>query len=517
MFYFDWIDHHAGQRPEKTALYCCATRSRLDFGRLSERIHALAWHLTQDLGVRPGDRVCLLSKSRPEAFELQFACAKAGAIFVPLNWRLAAAEQAHVWSDAEPRVLFGDAAFSQAASEFAPDTPYRRLPDGGAGRESPYEAGIASHRGRRFPNAEVDPEDIWCMLYTSGTTGKPKGVMLSYRMVQANVVNFSFPTRITRDTVFLCAMPTFHTGGLNVYANPVLHAGGTVLLMPDFDAGAALAAMNDPAHGVTHFFGTPTHYILMQQDPGFASATFPAMVNAGIGGAPPTADLVAAWLRKGVPLQPTYGMTEIGPGILTTDLDRVQDKLGTSGRPGLHMAFKIAAADGAPLGPGEVGEIWVKGPPVMSGYWRNPEATAACLADGWFRSGDAAYRDEEGFVYIVDRIKDMYISGGENVYPAEVEQVIAQLDAVSLCAVVGAPDPKWGEVGVAYVVLRDGCALAEEAALAHCRARLARYKVPRRVLFLPGLPLTASGKIRKQALRQRAAGDCCAAPQKDSA
>ena len=497
--YYDWIDYHARYTPTKVAIVDLETKRRLTYVELSRRSNQLARWLKAK-GVAQGDRVSILSKSCPEAFQLQFACAKIGAIFLPLNWRLAVPELEFILSDAQPTALL-----------LSTDIPTGRLlsrkhaipsVEFGGSADAEFAALLDGFDDTPAQLADVDMEDVWAMLYTSGTTGNPKAAMLSYRMVVANALNFSFPIRATIDSVFLCAMPTFHTGGLNVYANPILHAGGTVLIMRDFDPEVAVSILSDAAWRVTHFFGTPSHYLFMSQQPAFEHARFPTLVNVGVGGAAPTANMIEEWLDKGAPIQPTYGMTEIGPGVLTTDHDRVREKLGTAGRPVLHMDLAIMDGDGNELPRGQVGEICVRGPSVMSGYWQRPEANEASFRNGWFRSGDAAYQDSDGYVFIVDRLREMFISGGENVYPAEIEKVLSTMPEITMSAVVGVPDQKWGEVGRAFVVLKPGAQLSEHDIRKRCERLLAKYKVPKSVIFTDALPQTASGKVQKHALRE---------------
>ncbi len=511
MMYFDWIKHHAAQRADKLALVDALSETRLSYGEFDARIDELAAGWRQ-LGLARGERVALLARTGIDAFVVQFACARVGAIFTPLNWRLSARELCEICADAEPALLLYHDEFHEKVAE-VPRVERRVIARCAAARASaaggPAGATPASATPptRGAAPAPLGPEDPWCILYTSGTTGKPKGVVLSYRMILANVLNFSVPTRITQDTVFLCALPTFHTGGLNVYSNPVFHAGGTVITMGDFDAETAVRILQTHPLGVTHFFGTPTHYQMMAETAAFKTGTFPTLVNCGMGGAGLTGPLIRQWLDKGVPIQPTYGMTEIGPGILTTDLHRVREKIGTSGRPSLHMELIIGDAQGRELPPGAIGEMLVRGPVVMSGYWRNAEATRQAFLGDWFKTGDLAYRDEEGFVYIVDRSKEMYISGGENVYPAEIERAILEMPGVCLCGVVGVADARWGEAGAAYVTAREGVRLDPEDIRAHCAQKLARYKLPKYIRILAEIPLTSSGKVDKNQLRAMAAAE----------
>ncbi len=499
--YYDWIGHHARSKPDKLAVTDLATDRRLTYHEFDARVSALAAFLSRDCAIRQGDRACIIAKSCVEAFELQFACARIGAIFLPVNWRLTVHELEYIVTNATPGVLLVEEEFAGVAGQLAGRVDgCRVVVFSGGSPDTSYEKGLTARRGTKLESLAIDMESTWLILYTSGTTGHPKGAMLSYRMMLTNVLNFG-PARITQDTVFLCAMPTFHTGGLNCYSNPVFHAGGTVLIMRDFDPASALALLEDGDAGITHFFGTPAHYLFVGQQPGFESATFPALKIAGLGGAPATDTLVSQWVDKGVPLQPAYGMTEIGPAIVITELDRVRDKIGSAGQPALHVDFKIAGPDGHELDVGEVGEIWVKGPVLMSGYWQRPDATAESFRDGWFLTGDAAYRDADGFVFIVDRLKDMFISGGENVYPVEVENVISAAPGVSAVAVIGVMDETWGEVGRAFVIRKEGHEVTSDAVIAHCQSRLAKFKIPKSIVFVDEFPRTASGKVLKRDLR----------------
>ena len=442
-----------------------------------------------------GDRVLLLSKSCTEAFELQFACARIGAIFVPANWRLSAAELAWIAADCAPRVVFHDAEFRQLCGAELPEVEIHPS----AACDSAYEH-CAAREGRADP-VTVEDEDPWMILYTSGTTGRPKGAMLSYRMMHLNAVSWLSPSRITDRAVFLCAMPTFHTGGLNCYSNAILYAGGTVIVQRDYDAARALQLLADADVGITHFFGTPTHYAMLTQVQDFETTRLPALEIAGMGGSPSSNALIRELIATGLPLQPAYGMTEIGPAIFVTEMHDVQRKVGSCGHPTMHVQMKIMGADGRECPTGEPGELWVRGPVCMSGYWNNPDATRLSFEDGWFRTGDGARIDADGYVYIVDRLKDMFISGGENVYPAEIERVLGDHPGVLLSAVIGMADERWGEVGAAYVVLKSsGRATTVDELLAHCRERLARYKVPKTLVILDDLPRNASGKILKRAL-----------------
>jgi fatty-acyl-CoA synthase len=496
--YFDWIAHHAGVRGDRTALVDLATLRRLSYRTLDERIDRLASHLA-GLGVKRGERVAVLAPNTTDILEVQFACFRLAAIFVPLNTRLTVHELQFILGDAAPVVLAHDHEFAPMAQQLQKLCGIAHLVEFGA----PYEKALAASP-RLAAHEAAGLDDISTIMYTSGTTGKPKGAMITHGMTFINAVNLGIPIGISQRTIFLCVLPLFHTGGLNCYTNPVLHAGGTTLIMRAFDPGEALRIIGDAGVGLTHFFGVPSIYQFMCQHPAFASTDLSRLQVAGVGGAPMPVPLLKIWQDRGCALVQGYGMTETSPAVMMLDPEDAARKAGSAGKPVLHGDLKIVDAEGNTVRPGEVGELWVKGPNITPGYWNKPDATAAAFTDGWLHTGDACRIDEEGFVYIVDRWKDMYISGGENVYPAEVENALYELPAVAEAGVVGVPDERWGEVGRAFVVLKPGASLTEAEVLEHCRARLARFKVPKSVVFdQTPLPRNAAGKVLKRELVAR--------------
>jgi len=495
----DWIGFHSRYRPNAKAFHSADSGQSFTYLEVHQRIDRLAHWLRTSAGVKKGDRVMLLSRVTVEAFEVQFACARLGAIFVPVNWRLSINELEKIADDAQPAVLIYQKEFRDAARALGSRENCSSLAFDDKAASS-WSEGIGSEEHVEIVPEELDWESIWTILYTSGTTGKPKGVMISYRMMYFNVLNFIPVSGVSFNSVFLCAMPIFHTGGLSCYANPVLYCGGTVVVMADFKPEAALDLLIDTRLNITHFFGVPAIYLMIAESERFQTARFAKLEVAGLGGAPATESLVARWLSKGVPLQPSYGMTEIGPAIAISNADQVAGKLRSSGHPVMNMEVRIADEHNRPVAPGEVGELQVKGPVVMSGYWNDPKRTEETFVDGWFRTGDVARLDAEGCLYIVDRYKDLYISGGENVYPTEVENAISKHPAVLQVAVIGVEDPKWGEVGKAFVVLKPGRELAAEALNDHLKDLLASYKRPKHYRFVPELPATSSGKVKKQDL-----------------
>jgi fatty-acyl-CoA synthase len=497
--HYDWIAHFGRRTPDKLAVIDLGSGRQFTYAQFDARISRLAAHLRDRLGIKRGDRVAVLAMNTTDTLEVQFACGRLGAVFLPLNTRLTVPELQYIVGDAAPSLMIHDAELSEVALTVAKlckvPAALRLGPDGS------YEAAIAASGPLDDPEI-VTLDDISTIMYTSGTTGQPKGAIITHGMTFWNCVNLGGPAYISPSSVFLTVLPLFHTGGLNCYTNPVLHAGGTVLIMRAFDPGLALQLISDPSRRINVFFGVPSIYQFMAQHPGFAAADFSRLVIGGVGGAPMPVPLLKVWEERGVALQQGYGMTETSPAVMTLDREDAVRKAGSSGKPVLHTEVRIVRPDGTEAGVGELGELWVKGPNVTPGYWNRPDANASSFTDGWLHTGDAARIDEEGFYTIVDRWKDMYISGGENVYPAEVENVLHQLSAIAEAAVIGIPSEQWGEVGMAIVAVKPGHSISEPEIYAHCEANLARFKRPRVIKFVDALPRNATGKIHKPTLRK---------------
>ena len=501
---YDWIANHALRRPDSLAAIDLGSGRRLTYAMFDERIARLAVVLREAFGVKRGDRVAVFAPNTTDTFEVQFATGRLGAVFVPLNWRLATPELRAILTDCTPIVLIHDLEFAERAGALSESFPAMRLCAFGA-PESAYEQAIAAATPLNRHEA-MTLDDTSTILYTSGTTGLPKGAIITHGMNFWNVVNCSGPAFISRASVFLGVLPLFHTGGLNVFANPVFHYGGTVVIMRSFDPGEALRLIGDPALGITHMFGVPAIFQFMGQHPNFKGTDLSRLLFAGVGGAPTPNAILNAWNEQGVVLQQGFGMTETSPLVLILDKEDAIRKLGSAGKPITHGEVKVVRTDGTPALPNEVGELWVRGEHITPGYWQKPDVTAASFTDRWLHTGDAAMVDDEGFYYIVDRWKDMYISGGENVYPAEVENVLYQLPAIAEACVIGVADQRWGQVGRAIVVVKPGLTLTEDDVLAHCAANLARYKLPHSVVFTDALPRNATGKVHKPTLRQQFGG-----------
>lgn len=497
----DWIAHHASVTPSRIACIDAASARRHSYGAFHARISRLAGYLRDTPALADGARVLVLSKNDTDVFEIQFACQRAGAVFVPVNWRLTDPEIEFIARDCGASILFFGSEFRAAAEHLRDAGLLDRLVEMKGGGPSPYEACIAD--SAPLPqSAEKHDGDCWALIYTSGTTGHPKGAMISYRMALYNAVGLCAAFDIDGSSRALVLLPTFHTGGLNVFANPVFYRGGTNVVMRDFVPEKVVATLADAEMGITHLMGVPTMHALLAAEPGFDRLARSRLRAIAVAGAPCPVPVIDAYGRIGLQLRQCWGMTEAGPlGILMPPHNPVE-KRGSSGLPGMFLEAAIAAPDGSHLPDGRIGELVVRGPVVTQGYWRREDVNGQAFdASGWFRTGDAAYRDGDGYYHVVDRWKDMYISGGENVYPAEVERVLHLLDGIADCAVIGRPDEKWGEVGRAFLVRKAGSPIGERDLIAHCGRHLARYKIPKDFVFVDALPRNASGKLLKHKLR----------------
>jgi len=503
---YDWISHHADHRPGFEAVRDLGTNRSFTYAELDRRVDALAAHLASQ-GVGRGDRVGVLAHNGIEFFDIQFACARLGSICVLLNWRLTVHELEFILNDSSPKLLVHDVEFADAATQLQGLCSIDQLLmiDGGT-EDSSYEAAIRAGEGVAVERAELTHDDVITIMYTSGTTGLPKGAMITHGMNFWNAVNLGIPAGVGLDTVHLNVLPLFHTGGLNCYSNPVLHAGGTVVILKAFDPGEALRVIGDPEQGITHFFGVPAPYQFMLQHPDFDTTDLSRLRMAGVGGAPCALTIMEGWSERGVDLAQGFGMTETSPACIFLDPSDALRKIGSTGKPLLHTEYRIVDDEGNDCGPDEVGELWVAGPNITPGYWNRPDATAAAFEGRWLKTGDAARADDEGFVYIVDRWKDMYISGGENVYPAEVENVLYQLPEVAEVAVIGVPSDRWGEAGLAVIALKPGAELERTTVIEHSAERLAKFKVPGDIAIVDALPRNATGKVLKRELRERFVG-----------
>lgn len=502
-----WTSHWAKVSP--TALAVVDGERRLAYAEFEERIARTAGALAAR-GVERGERVALLLANRSSYLEIVLACARLGAIAVPMNTRLRSREVAFQLDDARPRVVIAERELADLVDDalgHAAHVPSSRL----EASDEPGGDDLDRARADASPReaVAVAPDDPMIILYTSGTTGSPKGALLPHRKTLFNALNAQlyFHMRAGAERV-LVPVPLFHSLGLTILSLPTLYSGGALVLERGFDAARAWGSV--AREGITFFGGVPTQYarLLEALDAGASPASARASLRfLFTAGAAIRAETVRAYQRHGIVLKQGYGQTETSILCCLDERDAVR-KAGTVGRPVMHAELRVvepaslagAASSWRDAELGATGEIVVRGPIAMLGYWEREKESAETLRDGWLRTGDLARVDEEGFVTLVGRAREMYISGGENVYPAEVEAALAAHPAVAEVAVVGLPDETWGESGCAFVVLAPGATLELGELLEFADDRLARFKHPRRLVLVPELPRTASGKVRKHEL-----------------
>jgi fatty-acyl-CoA synthase len=489
-----WIRDRARLTPARTAIRCGGETTT--YAELDARSERLAAGL-RAAGLRRGERVATLTANRVEHVEVLFACAKAGLALVPLNWRLSPEEIAYQLADAEPSLALAEEERAELLAGAGASVPVHGI------ERAPLDdlAPVASESAHDAPVADDDPLLI---VYTSGTTGRPKGAVLTHANCFWTNLALDRTAPIGERDVVLAVLPQFHVGGWNVQPLLAWWAGATVVLEPAFDPERALALI--ARERVTAMMGVPTTYELMAACPGFAAADLSSLRCAIVGGAPMPVELLRRYAARGVAIAQGYGLTEAAPNVLCLPAEDAGRRQGWAGKPYPHVEVALRdPASGALLDGPATGELVVRGPNVFAGYWRNPEATAAAHADGWLLTGDLAERDAEGFYAIRGRRKELYISGGDNVYPAEVERALCEHDEVAEAVVVGVPDARWGEAGVAFVVPADGAPLDPAALRDALAKRIARFKLPREIRAIDELPRTALGKVRRELLRERAA------------
>ena len=461
------------------------------YREVHNRVLTRAMNLEQS-GVGKGDRVAYLGPNHPALLETMLAVVRLGGVFLPLNHRLSAPELDYQLSDAGVAVLVIDPESRVAVETFTGDSILvQELEWSPEPIETPQTPS---------PAAAIGGDDAAFVLYTSGTTGHPKGAVLTHENLLWNSYNMLLDVDVASDEVALVSAPLFHVAALNQLALTVYLKGGTSVIVPKWDVDEAFDLIE--RHGVTWMFGVTTMYADLANSPRWASANLSSFRSVMSGGAPIPVKLIDIYREKGVTFCQGYGLTETAPGATFLAPNESVRKAGSAGQQVMFDEVKIVDEIGEECPRGTAGEVIIRGPNVTAGYWQNPAATASAFTEGgWFHSGDIAYMDDEGFIFIVDRMKDMYISGGENIYPAEIESALFQHPDILEVAVVGSPDDRWGEIGHAFVVAQPGSGLDDKTLLAFAGERLARYKVPKLVTFVGALPRTGSGKIRKQDLR----------------
>lgn len=499
LFIHDWIAEGASRTPDKIATIDLHSGRRHSYAVMHARVAGIAGHM-RALGIEKGDRVGLLSMNSSDFLDIMFACWRVGAICTTLNFRLTAPELAFMVTDSGCKLVFHDtdlAAVVAGLREMTNVPHWTAMDPAGTGGELEAAIANADPVWDQVPQHETD---LCMIMYSSGTTGTPKGVTFNHG--QFFFVNAgSFAAGASNAMVGMVSLPLFHIGGLVAYTTIAMSAGGSVVIVRTFDPGGLLDTIGSAELGVTHFLGVPAMFNAMSAHPKFTTTDFSQLICVSAGAESVPEALMHTWHGQGVPIREGYGMTETCAACLGLDAKDVPGKIGAAGKPVRHCQAMIARADGSEADTNELGEIWMRGKNITPGYWNRPDANESSFVNGWFRSGDVGRRDEDGYFHIEDRVKDMYISGGENVYPAEIENVLYELPAIREVAVIGLPDPKWGETGCAVVALKDGHALTIEDIAAHCANRLAKFKIPVRLELVDALPRNATGKVLKFELR----------------
>jgi fatty-acyl-CoA synthase len=498
----DLIARSAAFSPHKPALIF--EGEVLSYRAFHERIESAAKALKAEFGVSRGDRVAILSLNRPDYLVLLYACARLGAMLVPLNWRLAVAEQIFILADAGAKVLVLEQAFAEilpALEQTLPDTGAVGL-DFTPPRPGHRFDALLTQAAGDGRNPHTDLSCPLLIVYTSGTTGRPKGAVLRQEALLWNGVMSQHMHGLTSNDRVLTVLPFFHVGGLNIQTTPALHYGATVTILPRFTPDAALAAIARGRPTLTVL--VPATIQAISDHPDWAEADLSSLKAVSTGSQIVPPHLIERLVSRGVPVLQVYGSTETCPVAVYTRLGGDLSRAGSTGLPGLCCEALVIDDAGVELPPDTPGEIAVRGPNVFFEYWGNEAATREALRDGWYRTGDVGHRDADGYFFVHDRKKNMIISGGENIYPAEVERVLLEHPDVAECGVIGRPDPRWDEVPVAYVIPRPGRRADAEALKAHLLTQLARFKVPREFVFVEDLPRTALGKVQHFRLKQMA-------------
>jgi fatty-acyl-CoA synthase len=492
-----WVRKNAQIYPDKAAVKSGA-RS-FTYRQLADRMNRLANGLKAQ-GLKKGDRVALLLTNCTEYVEAVFACSAAGLIAVPLNWRLGHPELAFILKDCSPRAMISHEGFSERAAALYEGNPSLgvKLTVSNTGGKSSYEDFLAQAPTKDAVDESVGGDDPHLIMYTAGTTGDPKGVVLTHANCFWQSVN-GWALGVDPRTVCLVVLPLFHVGGLNGSVTPMIHVGATVILPPKFDTAETLQIIE--REKVSGMVSVPTVYQMLYEHPSFKKTDLSTIQALISGGAPLPEDLIKKYHALGIEFRQGYGLTETSPGATGMGPGECLKKAGTAGRACLYVDIAIMDDHDRTLPTGEAGEVCVRGPNVMAGYWNRPEETARTIRNGWLHSGDIGFLDADGFLTLVDRKKDMLISGGENVYPAEIEKLLAGHPDIADIGVIGRADAQWGEVPVAFVVAREGKTLTAEALTQYCGGRIAKYKTPKDFYFRTALPRNAAGKLVKAELK----------------
>lgn len=494
---------NARRHPDAPALENADTGASQTWAETEDRVGRMAAALADRLMIGSGDRVALLADNDPRTLEMQFACWRLGAVFVPLNYRLTPPELALCVTDAEPKAIVYDRSWAELAHQVMARTGSITTASWG-GVESGLDLDAAvrtgPHRGPDIGHRLDQPAQL---LYTSGTTGRPKGAICTLNALIWHAWNTAGPAVVSGEgDRHLAALPLFHAGGLNGVTNPVLLSGGCVRVAARFVPEQCLGLLGDPGNRLTHFSGPPFAYLAMSQLAEFDKADFSFMRYGQLGGGYLELDMADEYAQRGVRLLSCYGATEMGPSVTSMTVTAALNKIGSCGLPVQHTQVRLVKENGAEAAQGETGEVWVRGPAITPGYWKRDPATDPSFSDGWFRSGDAMVADEDGFFFMVGRYKEMYKSGGENVFTAEVEDLLIDHPDIIEIGIIGVPHARWGETGCAVIVAREGAKPTLESLRAFVGDKLAKYKLPTSLVLADSLPRTGSGKLARVKLKE---------------
>lgn len=499
----DWLAKRAILSPSATALIDVETQKALTYCEWNQQVNQTAAFM-QYQGVMRGDCVAVLASNCVEYLDVFFACNKLGSVLQALNWRLTAHELIGILKFTPPKILIYSNSFAETVKSLKNALSHFSIRWICLEKTSEQTDVTLQERAHfsatPLPPPSLQMQDAWAICYTGGTTGLPKGAMLTYRSVQANAINTIVSWGLTANDVAILNAPLFHTGGLNVFTTPLVFIGGCSLVCKGFNPNQTFDLIKNK--GVTLFFGVPTMFVMLQQHEAWATADFSRLKMVISGGAACPLPIFEKFWAKGVAFKTGYGLTEAGPNTFYLPPEDVQRKPNSVGFPLFNIDVKVVHPDGSVCEANEVGELLIRGQHVFGGYWNQADATANTVIDGWLHTGDLAYHDAEGYYYIAGRSKDMIISGGENIYPSEIESVLFGHPQVIEAAVVGLPDEKWGEIGCAFIVANSKD-LTIEQLQSYCRERLANYKIPKSFIFVETLPKTGAGKLDKMSLKKR--------------
>lgn len=506
----DFLERRASFSPDWPVLYESDQNREYSYKELNQRASALAAYLTGDAGLQKGDRMAVLARNCVEYLDFFFAAIKTGIILVPLNVRLSAAELSGMLHQTKPRLLAYEKMFEEITAALKSST-VEKLMVLNKGQAQPglkaenYNSILEAKPGRFNSTIDIQPGDPLLLLFTGGTTGPPKAAVISHRAVFFNMLSETISWQLGPKTIAPGLLPFFHTGGWNLVTLPTMFAGGRVLINPTFDPELTLKQIEEKK--CSFLFAAATMFRMISSQESFDKTDLSSLQFVMSGAAPCPVSVMEPYWEKGIKFVQGYGITEGGPNNLylpwsALDWKEIKEKCQSVGRPFIYCQARIAGEDGEDNRPGQLGELLLGGPVTFSGYWDNPEETSSTLRHGWVHTGDIARQDEDGFYYIVDRKKDMYISGGENVFPVEVEKIIEAHHQVQEAAVIGIPDEKWGETGKAFIVLKPGASLDPEDIKNYLAGKLARYKLPQEVIFVDSIPKSSVGKVLKKLLAE---------------